>query len=224
MTGLETNATATPLGIDDATPQLRWRLESDQRASRRRQATASSWRRRRRGPPRARATCGTRARSPRRPIRRVRGPALASRTRYFWSVRTSRGPEWAAADLVRDRLSEPERVEGRLDLRAARAPSARSRSRRRRPTTPAACRATRPCSRPLLPATASCASRTWPGSAPGRRVTRARPETATIETVGTAPGNTTAVLAPRGRRHEPQGRVGHELRGRSAADDRHARR
>ena len=32
VTGLETNATASPLGIDDATPQLRWRLESDQRA------------------------------------------------------------------------------------------------------------------------------------------------------------------------------------------------
>src|SRR3954463_11557147 len=32
VTGLEADAASTPLGIDDATPRLSWRLTSDQRA------------------------------------------------------------------------------------------------------------------------------------------------------------------------------------------------
>ena len=94
VTGLETNATATPLGIDDATPQLRWRLESDQRA-----VTQASYRV-------VVATTAAKAAAGQGDVWDsgevassaqavdYAGPALASRTRYFWSVRVA--SEWAA--------------------------------------------------------------------------------------------------------------------------------
>ena len=49
------------------------------------------------------------------------GPALASRTRYYWSVRSWTGParvRLGARRLVRDGLPEPVGLEGHVDLRA----------------------------------------------------------------------------------------------------------
>ena len=100
------------------------------------------------------------------------GPALASRTRYFWSVRHGRDRRGVGArDLVRDRLPEPDRVEGHLDLRSRAHAERRSRNAAGPPTTPAACRATRRCSQPPPRATGSCAWTPSPASRPARRVT-----------------------------------------------------
>ena len=134
MTGLETNATATPLGIDDATPQLRWRLESDQRAVDAGEATASWWPRQRR---RAAAGQGDvwdsgEVASSAQSVDYA-GPALASRTRYFWSVRVA--SEWAAptwfetaylspSDWKGDWISGPARTERHDHARAGEADDA----------------------------------------------------------------------------------------------------
>ena len=94
------------------------------------------------------------------------GPALASRTRYFWSVRVA--SEWAAPTLVRDRLPEPERVEGRLDLRPGAhraAHHARAGDGRRR-LLPAG--QLDPVHRRLGRRPDRCGWPTWPGSAPAR--------------------------------------------------------
>ncbi|MDA0184783.1 glycoside hydrolase family 78 protein [Solirubrobacter phytolaccae] len=96
VTGLETNAAPTPLGIDDATPQLRWKLESTDRgvkqdsyrvvvattAAKAAAGTGDVW------------DSGTVAGSAQ--VIDYAGPALASRTRYFWSVKAA-GSDWSPA-------------------------------------------------------------------------------------------------------------------------------
>ena len=89
-----------PLGIDDATPQLRWRLQSALRGveqSKYRLVVATTA---------ARAAAGqgdvwdSGEVSSSRQSLDYAGPALASRTRYFWSVRTwtaSGATDWAPA-------------------------------------------------------------------------------------------------------------------------------
>src|SRR3954454_5135971 len=88
VTGLEANANATPLGIDDPTPTLSWRLTSTDRGtvqSKYRVVVATTA---------AKAAAGTGdvwdsgEVSSDRNTAVYAGPALASRTRYYWSVRS----------------------------------------------------------------------------------------------------------------------------------------
>ena len=85
--------------------------------------TASWWRRRRRRPPLAPGTCwdsGEVATGD--PFAEYKGPALASRTRYYWAVKTDAwsAPSWfetaylSAADWKGDWISGPQRIERRL--------------------------------------------------------------------------------------------------------------
>ena len=229
--GLEANANRGPLGIDDATPTLSWRLSSTRPRRRCRRSTASWWRRPRRRPRRARATCGTRARS--RSDRNTAvyaGPALASRTRYYWSVRS-----WAGADrvglggrrLVRDGVREPVRVEGHWISGPAAARGGADRPRRAPRTTTAACRARDARPRPPPPAARCCAWQQRPNFFVGKAVTLdggADQESVKIESIGT-PASTTTTAAPAScGRHERQGRQRGEPGGRRAADDRRRRR
>ena len=194
--GLETNATATPLGIDDATPQLRWRLQSDLRGveqAKYRVVVATTAARAAAGQgdvwDSGEVTSSSQSAD-------YGGPALASRTRYFWSVRswTATGAtEWAPAtwfetaylspsDWKGDWISGPQRTERPITLPQAQADDA--------------------CclqGNSTLFAAASAGDRilrvaSVTGFGPSQSVT-VEDETATIETVGTAPGNTTAVLA-----------------------------
>ena len=100
VTGLEANANAAPLGIDDATPTLSWRLSSSDRGamqSKYRVVVATTA---------ARAAAGTgdvwdsgEVTSDRNTAVYA-GPALTSRTRYYWSVRSWTGAtpsDWAPA-------------------------------------------------------------------------------------------------------------------------------
>ncbi len=191
VTGLETNATATPLGIDDATPQLRWRLESDQRAT-----TQTSYRV-------VVATTAAKAAAGQGDVWdsgevassaqsvEYGGPALASRTRYHWSVRAS--SEWAAptwfetaylspAEWKGNWISGPARTERHITLAQAMADDACCLQGNSTLFTAAA-------AGDRIVRVANVA-----GFGPGQTVTL-EDETPTIEAVGTGPGNTTAVLA-----------------------------
>ena len=97
VTRLETDAAATPLGIDARAPRLSWILTSERRgvlqtafrvlvASRPELAVEG----------RANVWDSTRVASA-NPWIIYAGPPLASRTRYFWAVRV-----WAGPDLARD--------------------------------------------------------------------------------------------------------------------------
>jgi alpha-L-rhamnosidase len=138
VAGLEANAAATPLGIDDATPELRWRLESSLRGvaqTKYRVVVATTS---------AKAAAGqgdvwdsgevAGAKS----SADYAGPALASRTRYFWSVRSWNGTaasDWAAptwfetaylssADWKGAWISGPQRTERPITLAQATADDA----------------------------------------------------------------------------------------------------
>ena len=170
LQGLETNAAATPLGIDDAKPKLSWRLDGSERglaqtsyrvvvattAARAAAGDGNVW------------DSGEVASSD--PVRRVRRP----RARFTHALPLGR-PHWTAtgvvrAELVRDRLPEPVRVEGQLDLRpGAHADAAHQRPglRRRRLLHPGQ---RDPVHAPRARATGSCASRASPGSPQGQSV------------------------------------------------------
>src|SRR5262245_2734820 len=86
-TGLETNSAATPLGIDDATPELRWRLESADRGVKQADyrvvvSTTAAKAAAGDGDVWDSGTVASAALST-----DYAGPALKSRTRYFWSVK-----------------------------------------------------------------------------------------------------------------------------------------
>ena len=126
VAGLEVDATADPLGIDDATPRFSWRLETDERGAAQasyRVVVASTA---------ARAAAGQgdvwdsgEVASAEPFARDYTGPALASRTRYHWSVRIAPAAGWAApswfetaylqpGDWKGDWISGPQRIERRL--------------------------------------------------------------------------------------------------------------
>ena len=221
VTGLETNATATPLGIDDATPQLRWRLESDQRA-RRRRAIASSWPRPRPRRPRARATSGTPARSRLRPNR------WTTRARRWPRARGTTGAcvpssEWAAPTWFETAYLSPAEWKG--DWISGPAPH-------RAPLTLAQAMADDACclqGNSTLFTAAAAGDRivrvaNVAGFGPGQTVTLGGDETADDRDRRHGAGEHHGGARTGGRRHEPEGRVGHQLRPRRAADDRHADR
>src|SRR3954453_9921481 len=100
VSGLEANANPAPLGIDDPTPTLSWRLTASERgaqqsayqvvvattAAKAAAGTGDVWDSGRVASDRNTAVSG--------------GPALASRTRYYWSVRSYTGATpsaWAPA-------------------------------------------------------------------------------------------------------------------------------
>src|SRR3954447_23153115 len=104
-TDLETNANATPLGIDDATPTLSWRLQSTDRGTLQtsyRVVVATTA---------AKAAAGTGDVWDSGDVASDRntavyaGPALASRTRYHWAVKTAPGgwssPAWFETAYLR---------------------------------------------------------------------------------------------------------------------------
>src|SRR4051812_12388778 len=113
--GLEANANAAPLGIDDPTPTLSWRLASSDRGVLQSKyqvvvATAA-----------AKAVAGTgdvwdsgQVASDRNSAVYA-GPALASRTRYYWSVRSWTGPvasDWAPAGWFETAYLSPSEWKG----------------------------------------------------------------------------------------------------------------
>jgi alpha-L-rhamnosidase len=94
---LETDAAATPLGIDDATPRLRWILASDRRnvmQTSARVLVASKLELAREGKADVWDSGSVTSADP---WVVYGGPALKSATRYFWSVRV-----WAGSDLASD--------------------------------------------------------------------------------------------------------------------------
>ncbi len=125
VAGLEVDAAAEPLGIDDATPRFSWRLETDERGAAQasyRVVVASTA---------ARAAAGqgdvwdSGEVASAEPFADYTGPALASRTRYHWSVRVAPAAGWAApswfetaylqpGDWKGDWISGPQRIERRL--------------------------------------------------------------------------------------------------------------
>ena len=176
-TKLETNAAATPLGIDDAKPKLSWRLEGAERGlkqTRYRIVVATTA---------ARAAAGdgnvwdSGEVASANPYAEYSGPALASRTRYHWAVRTD-ATGWSAPSWFETAYLTPVRVEGHLDLRpGAHADAAHERPgrRRRRLLHPGQ---HDPVHAPRAPATGSCASPASPGSPrarPSRSATTPRP-------------------------------------------------
>src|SRR4051794_32646353 len=125
VTGLEADAASTPLGIDDATPRLSWRLTSDERA-----VTQSGYRV-------VVATTAAKAAAGQGdvwdsggvdssdPFAEYAGPALAARTRYYWSVRALPASGWAeptwfetayldSSQWKGDWISGPARIERKL--------------------------------------------------------------------------------------------------------------
>ena len=120
--GLETDAAAEPLGIDDATPRFSWRTTGAERALKQssyRVVVATTA---------AKAAAGTGdvwdsgEVATGDPFAEYKGPALASRTRYYWAVKTDAwsAPSWfetaylSAADWKGDWISGPQRIERRL--------------------------------------------------------------------------------------------------------------
>src|SRR3954452_18367659 len=122
VSGLEVDAAAQPLGIDDATPRFSWRLEGSARGVRQRAyrvvvATTA-----------AKAAAGTGdvwdsgdvASSD--PFAEYQGPALASRTRYYFNVKVDGWgtPSWfetaylSPSEWKGDWISGPQRIERRL--------------------------------------------------------------------------------------------------------------
>lgn len=89
---LEVNGAAEPLGVDDARPRLTWRLEDGTQTQFRVIVSTSEWR----------ADHGfgdvwdSRAVRSADPAVEYSGPALASRTRYFWSVQVWSGHGWSS--------------------------------------------------------------------------------------------------------------------------------
>ena len=191
ITDLETNAAATPLGIDDATPQLRWRLNSTDRAVTQgsyRVVVATTA---------ARAAAGTgdvwdsgTVSSAAQTIDYA-GPALASRTRYFWSVKTA-GSDWAPATWFETAyltpaewkgtwISGPARTLGPLSNAAASLDDA------------CCLQGNTTLAQPAAAGDRIVRVNSVAGFAPGKTVTL-EDETAAVETVGTAPGSTTTIL------------------------------
>src|SRR4051794_6297993 len=124
VSGLEVDAAAQPLGIDDATPRFSWRLEGSarglaQRAYRVVVATTA-----------AKAAAGTGdvwdsgEVASGDPFAEYQGHALASRTRYYFNVKANDdawgAPSWfetaylRAADWKGDWIAGPQRIERRL--------------------------------------------------------------------------------------------------------------
>ena len=113
--GLEANANAAPLGIDDATPTLSWRLSSDTRAiaqTKYRVVVATTA---------AKAAAGqgdvwdSGDVTSDRNTAVYAGPALASRTRYYWSVKSSSGAlasDWAPAGWFETAYLSPAQWQG----------------------------------------------------------------------------------------------------------------
>lgn len=108
---LETNATTDPLGIDDAKPRLSWRLATDRRAVLQSAyqvlvATAPE----RLKPGRADVWDSKKERSA-NPLADFGGRSLASRTRYYWSVRVwdeqGKATDWAPARWFETGLMNP---------------------------------------------------------------------------------------------------------------------
>ena len=116
VTGLEANANPAPLGIDDATPTLSWRLNSTDRGAMQtkyRVVVATTA---------ARAAAGTGDVWDSGEVTSDRntsvyaGPALASRTRYYWSVRSWTGAtpsDWAPAGWFETAYLNPAQWQGR---------------------------------------------------------------------------------------------------------------
>src|SRR4051812_31249570 len=125
VTGLEADAASEPLGIDDATPRLSWRLAGDERgvaqtsyrvvvattAARAAAGQGDVW------------DSGTVASAD--PFAEYAGPALAPRSRYYWSVRVAPAADWSApswfetaylsaSDWKGDWISGPQRIERKL--------------------------------------------------------------------------------------------------------------
>jgi len=93
VVGLETNATAEPLGMDDAQPRFTWRLEANLPGVRQtsyRVVVATSERTAARGQGQG-LVWDSKVLQSSDPYAIYAGPALASRTRYYWSVRVSAG-------------------------------------------------------------------------------------------------------------------------------------
>jgi alpha-L-rhamnosidase len=123
--GLEADAATTPLGIDDATPELRWQLESALRgvaqtkyrvvvATTAAKATAGDGDVWDTGDVASAATSVT-----------YSGPALTPRTRYYWSVRSSTGAgasDWATATWFETAYLSPSEWKGTWISGPARTP------------------------------------------------------------------------------------------------------
>ena len=170
VSGLEANANSAPLGIDDATPTLSWRLSATERGalqSKYQVVVATTA---------ARAAAGTGdvwdsgQVSSDRNTAVYGGPALTSRTRYYWSVRSWTGATasaWAPAAWFETAYLSPSQWQGTWIAGPERLAVVPTR-RRARPTTTAACRA--PARSPLPPrrATACSGSPRRPTSSPAR--------------------------------------------------------
>ena len=142
LTHLETQAAPEPLGIADAAPRLSWAMASDERGVRQRAfrvLVASKPELVREG--RADVWDSGEVASP-DPWVVYAGRALASRTRYYWSVRVWAGglaSDVGGADVVRDGVPGGRRVERPVDRRpreaagADRRPKARPTTRRSAP-------------------------------------------------------------------------------------------
>src|SRR4051812_3078799 len=123
VSALEVDAAAEPLGIDDATPRFSWRTTGAERG-----VKQSSYRV-------VVATTAARAGAGQGdvwdsgevassdPFAEYQGPALASRTRYFWNVKVDAAwgtPSWfetaylTASEWKGDWIAGPQRIERRL--------------------------------------------------------------------------------------------------------------
>ena len=192
-TKLETNAAATPLGIDDAKPKLSWRLEGSERGLKQtsyRIVVATTA---------ARAAAGdgnvwdSGEVASANPYAEYSGPALASRTRYHWAVRTN-GTGWSAPSWFETAYLTPSEWKGTWISGPARTPM---------PLTNPQAAADDACciqGNTTLSSAASAGDRVLriagvAGFAAGQTVTLGdNAETATLESVGTPPGNTTTIL------------------------------
>ena len=132
-TGLEVNATAEPLGLDDATPRFSWRLSGAERGLAQDVLPGGGGDDGREGRRGAGRRVGLGDGRVRRPVRRVR--RAGARLAHPLLLERPRRLGVGRADLVRDRLPARGGLEGRLDRRAgpdhAPAHLRRGRSRRR---------------------------------------------------------------------------------------------
>lgn len=189
-TGLETNAQATPLGIDDATPQLRWQLESADRgvkqdsyrvvvattAAKAAAGTGDVW------------DSGTVAGAAQTVD--YAGPALASRTRYFWSVKAA-GADWAPATWFETAYLTPAEWKGTWISGPARTPAHLTNAQAA--LDDACClQGNTTLTQPAAAGEKVIRIASATGFAPGRTVT-VGDESVTLDAVGTAAGSTTTV-------------------------------
>ena len=94
VVGLEANGAAEPLGIDDRRPRLSWRLDGDDvRQSAYRIVVSTSLRNAARG---VGDVWDSRVVRSSDPFAEYAGPALNSRTRYFWSTQVWTSDGWSA--------------------------------------------------------------------------------------------------------------------------------